>query len=70
MNAEMRCSFDNGAGGSRSGAMTCRAWQAACGGPATVAVGDDGNVDGAWRGDARLDVCPNCRELLLVVRDG
>ncbi|HMC61832.1 MAG TPA: hypothetical protein VKJ01_21745, partial [Candidatus Solibacter sp.] len=42
---------DDRAGGLGPGAVACGAGEAAGGGPAAVAVGDDGYVDGAgWRG--------------------
>src|SRR5207247_8311423 len=49
MDTELGSSFDDGAAGFGASPMSGRAWQAARSSPATVAIRDDGDVEGRSR---------------------
>jgi len=65
VNAQTRRSLDYGARGLGAGTMPGGAGQAAGRGPAAVAIGDDGYVDGSRRRDIGLKHRLHCRNVLL-----
>ena len=65
VNAQTRRGFNYGARGLGTGAVASRAGEAAGSGPAAVAVGDDGDVDGARKRNNGLEIGLDYRNGLL-----